>query len=71
MKISSLESLISYLTTQGVKILEVYTDAIRVTEDLFLVYDGEWVIPTGFDSEGFLFEFTNDIKNLFINYLFE
>lgn len=70
MRIDSVSSLISYLTTQGAEILGVYGNSVRVTEDLFLVVEDGWVIPTGYDN-GWLYQFTNDITNLFINYLFE
>lgn len=71
MTINSVESLICYLTTQGARVKEVYLNSVRVTDDLFLVVDEGWIIPTGFDTDGFLYEFTNDITNMFINYLYE
>lgn len=66
--IQSLSHLANYLNTMGVKTKKISDDTLQVSDGLLLVYDNNWVIPTGFDN-GRLYAFTNDITNLLINYV--
>lgn len=66
--ISSLSHLDNYLVTQGVKVKKVANDTLQVNDGLFLVYNDNYVIPTGYDN-GFLNSFTNNISNMLITYL--
>lgn len=70
MRINSVGELVNYLTVQGAKVLNVYGNSVQVTDSLFLVVEDGWVIPTGYDN-GWLYNFTNDIFNMMINYLYE
>ena len=69
--ISSFSHLKNYLSTQGAKYKLIDKNSLQVTDGLILSYDKKtgYVIPTGFDN-GWLFQFTNDITNLLITYLY-
>ncbi len=70
MVIKSVSLLANYLTTQGVNILKRDKNSLQVTDSLFLVVDGDYVIPTGYDDNNkWLSTFTNDISNLLITYV--
>lgn len=68
--ISSIQHLISYLSTQGANVEVISENTVKVTDSLLLVVENGYVIPTGNDN-GFqwLSEFTNSISNLLINYV--
>jgi hypothetical protein len=68
--ISSIQHLISYLSTQGANVERISENTLRVTDGLLLVVENGYVIPTGND-DGYkwLSEFTNSISNLLISYV--
>ena len=66
--ISSLDHLISYLTLLGSRPVKLDDKSIIVSNNLILVYDQDYVIPTGF-NDGFVYEFCSNIGNLLPTYL--
>lgn len=69
--IESVGHLANYLSTQGASFEFLSGNSLLVDDGLVLVYDDKTrqVIPTGWDNNGWLFQFTNYITNLLITYI--